>query len=106
MSSPRLALGAQHKYAKSAERFVSFLHSEFGLTFLDAKKDSGARTRHSSFYTNVLEVNEADFDKFIAEVYDAKDKYWLGEDCMRVGIGSGILTWQKSRDLIPERTQR
>lgn len=73
MSSPRLALGAQHKYAKRAERF--FLHSEFGLTFLDAKEDSGARTRHSSFDTNVLEVNEADFDKFIAEVYNAKDKY-------------------------------
>jgi cell division control protein 45 len=54
---------------------VSFLHSEFGLTFLDAKEDSGARTRHSSFDTNVLEVNEADFDKFIAEVYNAKDKY-------------------------------
>jgi cell division control protein 45 len=50
-------------------------HSEFGLTFLDAKEDSGARTRHSSFDTNVLEVNEADFDKFIAEVYNAKDKY-------------------------------
>jgi cell division control protein 45 len=49
--------------------------SEFGLTFLDAKEDSGARTRHSAFDTNVLEVNEADFDKFIAEVYKAKDKY-------------------------------
>lgn len=54
---------------------VSFLHSEFGLTFLDAKEDSGARTRHSSFDTNVLEVNEADFDKFITEVYNAKEKY-------------------------------
>jgi hypothetical protein len=72
VSCPRLALGAQHKYAKSAEHF---LHSEFGLTFLDAKEDSGARTRHSSFDTNVLEVNEADFDKFIAEVFNAKDKY-------------------------------
>ena len=51
------------------------LYSEFGLTFLDAKEDSGARTRHSSFDTNVLMVNEADFDKFIAEVYNAKDKY-------------------------------
>jgi len=49
--------------------------NEFGLTFLDAKEDSGARTRHSSFDTNVLVVNEADFDKFIAEVYNAKDKY-------------------------------
>jgi cell division control protein 45 len=55
--------------------FFFFLHSEFGLTFLDAKEDSGARTRHSSFDTNVLEVNEADFEKFIAEVYNAKDKY-------------------------------
>ncbi|KAI0302062.1 CDC45 family [Russula brevipes] len=49
--------------------------NEFGLTFLDAKEDSGARTRHSSFDTNVLVVNEADFEKFIAEVYKAKDKY-------------------------------
>jgi cell division control protein 45 len=53
----------------------TILYSEFGLTFLDAKEDSGARTRHSSFDTNVLEVNEADFDKFIAEVYNAKEKY-------------------------------
>lgn len=53
---------------------VDPLHSEFGLTFLDAKEDSGARTRHSSFDTNVLVVNEADFDKFIAEVYNARDK--------------------------------
>ena len=61
----------QHK----SEKVLNALHSEFGLTFLDAKEDSGARTRHSSFDTNVLEVNEADFDKFIAEVYNAKDKY-------------------------------
>jgi hypothetical protein len=74
VSCPRLALGAQNINVKSAERGF-FLHSEFGLTFLDAKEDSGARTRHSSFDTNVLEVNEADFDKFIAEVYNAKDKY-------------------------------
>jgi len=51
------------------------LASEFGLTFLDAKEDSAARTRHSSFDTNVLVVNEADFDKFIAEVYSAREKY-------------------------------
>ena len=49
--------------------------SEFGLTFLDAKEDSNARTRHSSFDTNVLMVDEADFDKFIAQVYNSKDKY-------------------------------
>ncbi|KAI9510893.1 CDC45-like protein [Russula earlei] len=49
--------------------------NEFGLTFLDAKEDSGARTRHSSFDTNVLEVDETDFEKFIAEVYRAQDKY-------------------------------
>lgn len=55
--------------------FGDVRRNEFGLTFLDAKEDSGARTRHSSFDTNVLEVNEADFDKFIAEVYNAKDKY-------------------------------
>jgi hypothetical protein len=72
VSTSRIALNAQHKCGKV---LISFLHSEFGLTFLDAKEDSGARTRHSSFDTNVLEVNEADFDKFIAEVYNAKDKY-------------------------------
>jgi cell division control protein 45 len=49
--------------------------SEFGLTFLDAKEDSGARTRHGSFDTNILEVSEGDFEKFIAEVYKARDKY-------------------------------
>ncbi|TFY80719.1 hypothetical protein EWM64_g3292, partial [Hericium alpestre] len=49
--------------------------NEFGLAFLDAKEDSGARTRHSSFDTSILEVNEADFDRFIAEVYQSKDKY-------------------------------
>ncbi|KAI0006057.1 CDC45-like protein [Russula compacta] len=49
--------------------------NEFGLVFLDAKEDAGARTRHSSFDTNVLEVNEADFERFIAEVYKARDKY-------------------------------
>ncbi|KAH9180579.1 CDC45-like protein [Lactarius sanguifluus] len=48
--------------------------NEFGLVFLDAKEDSGARTRHGSFDTNILEVNEADFEKFIAEVYRANDK--------------------------------
>ncbi|KAI0306549.1 CDC45 family [Multifurca ochricompacta] len=55
--------------------FGDIRKNEFGLTFLDAKEDSGARTRHSSFDTNILEVNEADFEKFIAEVYKAKDKY-------------------------------
>ncbi|KAI0065481.1 CDC45-like protein [Artomyces pyxidatus] len=49
--------------------------NEFGLAFLDAKEDSGARTRHSSFDTSILEVNEADFDKFIVEVYRTKEKY-------------------------------
>lgn len=67
MSSPRVR--------RARKVLKTILYSEFGLTFLDAKEDSGARTRHSSFDTNVLEVNEADFDKFIAEVYNAKEKY-------------------------------
>ncbi|ETW85742.1 hypothetical protein HETIRDRAFT_310882 [Heterobasidion irregulare TC 32-1] len=49
--------------------------NEFGLAFLDAKEDSGARTRHSTFDTSILEVNEVDFDKFLVEVYRTRDKY-------------------------------
>ncbi|TFY70536.1 hypothetical protein EVG20_g2468 [Dentipellis fragilis] len=49
--------------------------NEFGLAFLDAKEDSNARTRHGSFDTSIVEVNEADFDKFLAEVCRNKDKY-------------------------------
>ncbi|KAI0319793.1 CDC45-like protein [Amylostereum chailletii] len=53
--------------------FDDVMNNEFGLTFLDAKEDSGARTRHGSFDTSILEVNEADFEKFLVEVCRAKD---------------------------------
>lgn len=48
--------------------FPSLLRSDFGLLFLDAKEETGARTRHGSFDTSVLEVNETDFEAFLAEV--------------------------------------
>ena len=48
--------------------FICCLNSDFGLAFLDAKEETGARTRHSAFDTSVLEVNEADFEAFLAEV--------------------------------------
>lgn len=51
-----------------ADFFSCCSNSDFGLAFLDAKEETGARTRHSSFDTSVLEVNEADFEAFLAEV--------------------------------------
>ncbi|ESK92859.1 cell division control protein 45 [Moniliophthora roreri MCA 2997] len=39
--------------------------NEFGLAFLDAKERCNARTRHSSFDTSVLEINQADLKMFL-----------------------------------------
>jgi cell division control protein 45 len=39
--------------------------SQFGLAFLDAKTRCNARTRHSSFDTSVLEINQEDLSIFL-----------------------------------------
>lgn len=48
-----------------------FLFSEFGLAFLDAKERCNARTRHSSFDTSILEINQADLQVFLETLCDA-----------------------------------
>ncbi|KZV71906.1 CDC45-like protein [Peniophora sp. CONT] len=42
--------------------------NDFGLRFADAKAASHARTRLGAFDTNVVEVNEQDFDRFVSEL--------------------------------------
>ncbi|KAK2467021.1 hypothetical protein APHAL10511_001279 [Amanita phalloides] len=39
--------------------------NEFGLAFLDAKERCNARTRHGTFDTSVLEIDQADLKKFL-----------------------------------------
>ncbi|KAG7086638.1 hypothetical protein E1B28_002580 [Marasmius oreades] len=49
--------------------------NEFGLAFLDAKERCNARTRHSSFDTSVLEINEADLKMFLETLCEGPDGY-------------------------------
>ncbi|EJD02326.1 CDC45-like protein [Fomitiporia mediterranea MF3/22] len=39
--------------------------NEFGLAFLDAKERCNARTRHSTFDTNILEIKKEDLELFL-----------------------------------------
>lgn len=39
--------------------------SQFGLAFLDAKAKCNARTRHGSFDTSVIEINQDDLNIFL-----------------------------------------
>ncbi|KAF8636486.1 hypothetical protein AX17_003301 [Amanita inopinata Kibby_2008] len=39
--------------------------NEFGLAFLDAKERCNARTRHGTFDTSILEIDQADLKKFL-----------------------------------------
>jgi cell division control protein 45 len=48
-------------HIRQADRYFS----EFGLAFLDAKERCNARTRHGSFDTSVLEINQADLRIFL-----------------------------------------
>ena len=48
----------------------TFLPSEFGLAFLDAKERCNARTRHSSFDTSVIEINKDDLNSFLENLCD------------------------------------
>lgn len=45
--------------------FDDVRENQFGLAFLDAKTRCNARTRHSSFDTSVLEINQADLSVFL-----------------------------------------
>lgn len=45
-------------------------HSEFGLAFLDAKERCNARTRHGTFDTSVIEIDQADLKKFVDTLCD------------------------------------
>lgn len=58
-----------HYSAHLGSTLTSFLVlSDFGLRFADAKETSHARTRLPALDTNVVEVNEQDFDRFAAEL--------------------------------------
>lgn len=45
--------------------YLGNLQSQFGLAFLDAKTRCNARTRHGSFDTSVLEINQTDLSVFL-----------------------------------------
>ncbi|CAK5279352.1 unnamed protein product [Mycena citricolor] len=47
--------------------------NEFGLSFLDAKERCNARTRHGSFDTSVLEINQADLKVFLETLCENPD---------------------------------
>ncbi|KAJ7582626.1 CDC45-like protein [Mycena floridula] len=49
--------------------------NEFGLAFLDAKERCNARTRHGSFDTSVLEINQDDLKMFLETLCDGPDAY-------------------------------
>lgn len=49
--------------------------SEFGLAFLDAKERCNARTRHGSFDTSVLEINQEDLKVFLETLCEGPDAY-------------------------------
>ncbi|KDQ60671.1 hypothetical protein JAAARDRAFT_172739 [Jaapia argillacea MUCL 33604] len=49
--------------------------NEFGLAFLDAKERCNARTRHGSFDTSVLEINQADIKIFLETLAEGPDGY-------------------------------
>ncbi|KAJ8093268.1 DNA replication initiation factor cdc45 [Marasmius tenuissimus] len=55
--------------------FGDIRKNEFGLAFLDAKERCNARTRHSSFDTSVLEINEADLKMFMETLCEGPDGY-------------------------------
>ncbi|KAF8184867.1 CDC45 family [Mycena galopus ATCC 62051] len=47
--------------------------NEFGLAFLDAKERCNARTRHGSFDTSVLEINQEDLKVFLETLCEAPE---------------------------------
>ncbi|EPQ58375.1 CDC45-like protein [Gloeophyllum trabeum ATCC 11539] len=47
--------------------------NEFGLAFLDAKERCNARTRHGSFDTSVIEINQADIKIFLETLAEGPD---------------------------------
>ncbi|KAF7295344.1 Cell division control protein 45 [Mycena indigotica] len=47
--------------------------NEFGLAFLDAKERCNARTRHGSFDTSVLEINQDDLKTFLETLCESRD---------------------------------
>ncbi|KAJ7724088.1 CDC45-like protein [Mycena maculata] len=47
--------------------------NEFGLAFLDAKERCNARTRHGSFDTSVLEINQEDLKIFLETLCEGPD---------------------------------
>ncbi|KAJ7197149.1 CDC45-like protein [Mycena pura] len=47
--------------------------NEFGLAFLDAKERCNARTRHGSFDTSVLEINQEDLKVFLETLCEGAD---------------------------------
>ncbi|KAF8580907.1 CDC45-like protein [Ramaria rubella] len=49
----------------AALEFGDVRKNQFGLAFLDAKTRCNARTRHGSFDTSVLEINQADLSIFL-----------------------------------------
>ncbi|KAJ7273195.1 CDC45-like protein [Mycena rebaudengoi] len=60
---------AVHSYivvgVMAAMDFGDVRKNEFGLAFLDAKERCNARTRHGSFDTSVLEINQEDLKVFL-----------------------------------------
>ncbi|EGN96057.1 hypothetical protein SERLA73DRAFT_112122 [Serpula lacrymans var. lacrymans S7.3] len=49
--------------------------NEFGLAFLDAKERCNARTRHGSFDTSVLEINQEDLKLFLETLCEVGEGY-------------------------------
>ena len=55
--------------------YIGFFRSEFGLAFLDAKERCNARTRHGSFDTSVLEINQMDLKIFLETLCEGAEGY-------------------------------
>ncbi|KAJ7090295.1 CDC45-like protein [Mycena belliarum] len=53
--------------------FGDIRKNEFGLAFLDAKERCNARTRHGSFDTSVLEINQEDLKVFLETLCEGPD---------------------------------
>ncbi|KAF8894481.1 CDC45 family [Infundibulicybe gibba] len=49
--------------------------NEFGLAFLDARDRCNAQTRHGSFDTSVLEINQNDLKNFLEALCEGPDAY-------------------------------
>ncbi|EIW85425.1 CDC45-like protein [Coniophora puteana RWD-64-598 SS2] len=58
-----------------ALEFNDVRKNEFGVAFMDAKERCNARTKHTTFDTNVLEINQDDLKFFLETLCEVGDGY-------------------------------